>query len=74
MTDNSITIDEWIESREAVASQRPQLKGHSNEEPLLYVNLHSSGMKFPFQCSCGVKHQFYYTETPEGFRLELLLS
>lgn len=74
MTDDTLTVDEWINTRLEAASQRPQLKEHSGAEPSPYVNLDKKEMTFPFLCSCGVTHQFCYTETPEGGRLEIILS
>ena len=66
----SITQDEFIAGRILVTAflQSRQLEVHNDAECELRKSLDPSGERFLFQCTCGAKHQFDYTEDASGVR------
>lgn len=66
-----MTVNEWFKSRvKAVADSRESARRNGEGSSRAEI-VARSGVPFPFQCSCGAKHQFEFTESPEGIRLSL---
>ena len=67
---DEMTIGEWVKARTELADgfRSLQLERQDDVECARTKVLDPNGETFPFQCSCGVTHQFEYTEN-EGARL-----
>lgn len=67
----SLTTDELFEEfktqQKAVRLNR-ELKKQNNAERAIRITLNPLGEEFPFQCSCGAKHLFWYIENKKGVR------
>lgn len=73
---DTMTLAEFVALRREVRQSqcaddldRHQLPAQRNAEPLVEKSLNPQGETFPFQYSCGVRHQFEYIENVEGLRL-----
>lgn len=64
----SLTVAQWHESRLKADTHRRESEKQSRVVSALEKFLDPAGEMFPFQCTCGVTHQFSYSETPEGLR------
>lgn len=66
---NQISQDEYFRSRQEAVYRGRELQEHNDGESLMVKSLNPLGETFPFRCSCGVKHQFSYTQNEAGVYL-----
>jgi hypothetical protein len=64
-----INMDDYIKTRRDALRRSRELQEQIDVESLKVKYLNRLGEKFPFQCKCGVTHQFSYIENEEGIRL-----
>ena len=67
--ENTISQNEYVKTRLGDARRIRESQEQIGGESLVEKSLDPLGEKFPFQCSCGAKHQFLYIENEAGLRL-----